>query len=62
MLFINTSATSAMMFTPIDRSIHTPVGRSIPTEKPLKYYEKDANAVRKHCHQQTYSFDFFSFL
>ena len=28
------------------------LGRSILTEKPLKYNEKDATAVRKHCHKQ----------
>ena len=28
------------------------LGRTILTEKPLKYNEKDATAVRMHCHQQ----------
>ena len=28
------------------------LGRSILTEKSSKYKEKDATAVRKHCHQQ----------
>ena len=31
--------------------------RSILTEKPSKYKEKDATAVRKHCHQENYSAD-----
>ena len=37
------------------------LGRSIPTGKPLKYQEKGATAVKKHCHLQNYSFDSFWF-
>ena len=37
------------------------LGRSILTEKPLKYNEKDATAVRKHCHQQNHPADSFCF-
>ena len=35
------------------------LGRSILTEKPLKYNEKDATAVRKHYHQQNHPADSF---
>ena len=35
--------------------------RLILTEKPLKYNEKDATAVRKHCHQQNHPADSFCF-
>ena len=37
------------------------LGRSILTEKPLKYNEKDATAVRKHCHQQNHPANSFRF-
>ena len=37
------------------------LSRSILTEKPLKYNEKDAIAVRKHCHQQNHPPDSFCF-
>ena len=37
------------------------LGRSILTEKPLKYNEKDATAVRKHCHQQNHPANSFCF-
>ena len=37
------------------------LGRLILTEKPLKYNEKDATTVRKHCHQQKNSADSFCF-
>ena len=37
------------------------LNRSILTEKPLKYNEKDAIAVRKHCHQQNHPPDSFCF-
>ena len=37
------------------------LGRLILTEKPLKYNEKDATAVRKHCHQQNHPADSFCF-
>ena len=30
------------------------LGRSILTEKPLKYNEKDAITVRKHCYYQNH--------
>ena len=32
-------------------------GRSILTEKNLKYTEKDATAVRKHCHNHVHTAD-----
>ena len=31
------------------------LGKSILTEKNLKYTEKDATAVRKHCHNQCHT-------
>ena len=37
------------------------LGRSILTEKPLKYNVKDTTAVRKHCHQQNHPTDSFCF-
>ena len=37
------------------------LGRSILTEKLLKYNEKDATVVRKHCHQQNHQADSFCF-
>ena len=37
------------------------LGRSILTEKPLKYNEKDAAAVRKHCHQKNHPADSLCF-
>ena len=37
------------------------LGRSILTEKPLKYNEKDATAVGKQCHQQNHPADSFCF-
>ena len=36
-------------------------GRSILTEMPLKYNEKDATTVTKHCHQQNHPPDSFCF-
>ena len=30
------------------------LGKSIPTEKNLKYTEKDTIAIRKHCHNHGY--------
>ena len=39
------------------------LGRSILTEKPLKYNEKDATAVRKNCHcQKIFVFSYLSYL
>ena len=37
------------------------LGRSILTEKPLKYNEKDAAVVRKHCYQKNHPVDSFCF-
>ena len=37
------------------------LGRSILTEKPLKYNEKDATAVRRHCDQKNNPADSFCF-
>ena len=37
------------------------LGRSIQTEKSLKYSEKDATAFRKHCHRQNHPADSFCF-
>ena len=52
MLFINVSATSAMMFTSVRQNVLSlSTNMNILTEKPLKYNERDATAVRKHCHQ-----------
>ena len=62
-LFINISATSAMMFTSARQNItylsrqYEYLGRPILTEKPLRYNEKDT--VRKHCHQQHHPADSF---
>ena len=67
MLFINVSTTSAMMFTSNQTkrhllvSQHDHLGRSILTEKSLKYNEKVASACRKHCHQQNHPVGFFYF-
>ena len=33
------------------------IGKSILTEKPLKYNEKDATAIRKHCHHKDHRAD-----
>ena len=33
------------------------IGKSILTEKPLKYNEKDATAIRKHCHHSNHQPD-----
>ena len=33
------------------------IGKSILTEKPLKYNEKDATAIRKHCHHKDHRTD-----
>ena len=33
------------------------IGKSILTEKPLKYNEKDATAIRKHCHYSNHQPD-----
>ena len=45
-----------MMLTSAKQNIHQyeHLARSILTEKPLKYGEKDATDVRKHCHQQNH--------
>ena len=67
MLFINVSTTSAMMFTSNQTkrhllvSQHDHLGRSILTEKSLKYNEKVASACRKHCHQQNHPVGSFYF-
>ena len=37
------------------------LSRSIVTEKQLKYNEKGATTVRKHCHQQNHPSDSFCF-
>ena len=37
------------------------LSRSILTEKPLKYNEAHATAVRKHCYQQNHPADSFCF-
>ena len=37
------------------------LGRSILTEEPLKYNQKDATAIRRHCHQQNHPVDSFCF-
>ena len=37
------------------------LGRSILTEKPLKYNKKDATVVRKNLHQQNHPADSFCF-
>ena len=33
------------------------LGKSILTEKPPKYNDKDATAIRKHCHQNNHQAD-----
>ena len=33
------------------------LGKSILTEKPSKYNDKDATAIRKHCHQNNHQAD-----
>ena len=40
------------------------LGKSIATEKPLRYSDKDATAIRKHCHSLDHlaSIDNFSIL
>ena len=38
------------------------IGKSILTEKPLKYNEKDATAIRKHCHHSNHQPDINCFL
>ena len=40
------------------------LGKSIATEKPLRYSDKDANTIRKHCHSLDHlaSIDNFSIL
>ena len=37
------------------------LGKSILTEKPSKYNDKDATAIRKHCHQNNHLADSSSF-
>ena len=37
------------------------IGKSILTEKPLKYNEKDATAIRKHCHHSNHQPDISCF-
>ena len=36
---------------------HEHLGKSILTEKNLKYNEKDATAIRKHCHNHGHTAD-----
>ena len=40
---------------------HEHLGRSILTEKPLQYNEKESAAFRKHCHQENNPADSFCF-
>ena len=36
-------------------------GKSVLTEKSLKYNDQDATAIRKHCHKNNYQADSFCF-
>ena len=62
-LSLNLSATSAMMFTLVKLVVvvfvreYEHLGKSILTEKNLKYIEADCTAIRKHCDNHFHTAD-----